>query len=207
MTNLQELYDFYLLTKPSRGKVKSATTLLIHTCKALNKASPEEVTDKLFAEIPDAINEFFYTERHKAVLDKSILAEMIGRYGPKDGWQEPFNVLLNDSDENLRQFTLYSLEYSGSIDSSLVVPYIDKFRSSSDPLMQQIAAHLASKLLCGEETGKMKLSVEGWINNGEKLFVEEISKCLLGFVERRTRVSSGSECEVAYNWLQKKMET
>ncbi len=84
MNNLQELYDVFLATKPYSGKIKSATSMMIHVCKALDLATQEEITSDYFEEVPGALNEYFKNYPLKSTQDKAILAEMIGRVGPDE---------------------------------------------------------------------------------------------------------------------------
>ena len=77
MSNLQELYDFYLETNPSTGKIRNATNFLIHACQAMEVSSPEEIDDDLIEELPSAIDQYFGDNQQKAVHDKGVLAEMI----------------------------------------------------------------------------------------------------------------------------------
>lgn len=201
MQNLQDLYDFYLQTKPSRGKIKSATTLLIHVCKALEVNSAEEISTGFYSEVPPAIEKYYANEPHKAIQDKSILAEMIGRFGPKNGLEDAFDILLEDKDENLRQFTLYSLEYCGCNAQELVVNYVERFRYSTDPLMRYVAAHLTSRMLCCEDNQYIKSQMSSWSGDGDLPFIKEVSTCMVSFLERQSRLNETSNCETALNWL------
>ena len=56
---------------------------MIHVCRALDISSQEEVTAEYFDSIPRALDNFYSSHPTKATLDKSILAEIIGRIGPK----------------------------------------------------------------------------------------------------------------------------
>ncbi|HGY56818.1 MAG TPA: hypothetical protein ENK44_14015 [Caldithrix abyssi] len=201
MRSLQDLYDYYLATKPSRGKVKSATTLLIHICKALRVNSPEDVDSAMYHRIPQALDELFYSARHKSIQDKSILAEMIGRYGPKDGWDEAFDILLDDHDENLRQFTLYALQYIGRSEAELVLPYINRYRKSSDPLMKNVSANLAGKILCSDGADVLKRSLRRWAEEGDMDYIEEIALSLTKFMGRSNPLEDKQRCDVALSWL------
>lgn len=201
MTHLQDLYDYYLKTKPSKGKVKSATTLLIHVCKAFRKSTPEEITFDLFAEIPQAIDDHYKTEQYKALLDKSILAEMIGRYGPRDGWEKTFEILLEDRDENLRQFTLHALEFAGENYLDCVIPYLEKYRSSSDLLMKHISAHIVSILLCSSQAELMKATMFRWTDTGDKSFIEDVARSLKHDLHNCMRTVGHDEHKNALDWL------
>jgi len=201
MQNLQDLYDYYLTTKPSRGKIKAATTLLIHICKALNVNSPEEIGRAMFIRIPQSLDEMYYSTQHKAINDKSTLAEMIGRYGPQNGWDETLEILLDDRDENLRQFTLNTLEYVGKRQPAAVLPYIERFRKSSDPLMRDVSANLAGKVLGFDESDVMKEAVRRWINEGDLDYVREIVESLLRIKERLSPQEETRQYDQAINWL------
>lgn len=205
MHSLQDLYDFFIQTMPSRGKVKSATTLLIHITKAMQVSSTEEIMGDELAEIPYAIDRFYKTSPTKALQDKSVLAEMIGRYGPKDGWEKAFDILLEDPDENLRQFTLYSIEYIADTDPDLLISYIRLFMDSDDLLLKNIAAHLASRLLCGKHHEQMKKMVASWLQDGNVSFLEEMKRTLEICIRRKEKLNQHEACQTAYEWLNSKL--
>ena len=148
MNNLQDLYDFYRQTNPSPGKIKAATVFLIHCCKALNLSNPDDITEDLYQEIPKAIDTLYKHSESQAIQDKSIFAEMIGRFGPKQGWEKVLDILLNDGDENLCQFTLQSLEYYGCENPEEIYPYVERYINSNDPLMVHIASRIFVGMLC-----------------------------------------------------------
>jgi len=174
MKNLQELYDAYLATKPYSGKIKSATAMMIHVCKALNVASQEEVTSDYFTVIPEALSNYFSNYPLKSTQDKGILAEMIGRTGPDGELGELLDILLEDKDENVRQFSLHSLEYIGKDDPDLVLPYIERFRKSENPTMKSMAAHLTSHLSCSQKYETVLEKIEAWFEEGDIGFVQDV---------------------------------
>ena len=112
MNNLQDLYDTYIETRPSSAKIRNATSMMIHVCRALDISAQEEVTTEYFDSIPRALNDFYMAHPTKSTMDKSILAEMIGRIGPKRKLRPLLEKLLTDNDENVRLFTLNSLACS-----------------------------------------------------------------------------------------------
>ena len=142
MNNLQELYDAFLKTAPSDGKIKAATTMMIHVSKALNMASNEEITTEYFVDIPRGLDEFFYNTPPKAMQDKAILSEMIGRIGPLPELRGLLENLLADEDENVRQYALHSLEYYGLTDPAAVIPYVEKYIRGVDPAMVDMTGSL-----------------------------------------------------------------
>ncbi len=202
MQNLQDLYDFYLSTKPSRGKIKAATTLLIHICKALHANSPEEVGQAMFSRIPQSLDEMYYSAQHRAINDKSTLAEMIGRHGPQNGWEETFEILLDDRDENLRQFTLNTLEYVGKRKAAVALPYIERYRKASDPLMRNVSANLAGKILSFDEEEVIKQAVWRWMNEGDAEYVKEIVESLLRIKERLSPKEDSGQYDLTIAWLE-----
>ncbi len=190
MENLLDLYEFYIQTQPSSGKVKSATTMLIHVCKALDVNAPEEVTVDLFEEIPRAIGEFYQSSPGKALHDKSVLAEMIGHYGPRDGWEKPFEYLLNDPDENLRQFTLSALQFYGESHSESIIPYIERYKNSENQLIKDVTANLVGKLLCSEHSEPLKIKLKEWSENGDREFIDNVGRFLENQLSRNENVSN-----------------
>ncbi|NOX89124.1 MAG: hypothetical protein GXO77_08860 [Calditrichaeota bacterium] len=205
MTNLQELYDYYLETNPSTGKIRNATNFLIHVCQAMNVSSPEEVTDEVLVELPPAIDKYFNENRQKAVQDKGILAEMIGRYGPRNGWEEVYEILLKDKDENLRQFTLQALEFCALRQPQLAVPYINKFRKGRNKLMRQVAAILTVRMLCSPQKKNISKELEKWNLEGDQDFIKLICEIL----KRQTQNSFDKPeykklCTDVYEWMTKR---
>ena len=201
MQNLQELYDYYITTKPSQGKLKSASSMLIRVCKVLNLNSPEDITSKYFEKIPSAIDAYHKTSKNLAIQDKSILAEMIGRYGPKDGWENTFNILLTDKDSNLDQFTLHSLEYSGHENYPLTVTYIEKFMHHHDRLMRHVSAHLACNLLCSDRAEDIKIKILDWIDQGNDEFTKSIYESLIGVIKNKSNIKNTAKSQDALKWL------
>jgi len=181
MENLQHLYDYYLKTKPSSGKIRTATTLLIRICKALNTDAPEDITPDIYKQIPPAIDEFYGSSVSKALQDKSMLAEMIGRYGPRNGWEEALEVLLADTDSNLRQFTLQSLGYYSLMKPFKVLPYIEKYKNSDDVEMKNVAVNLLCKLLASEHAADIFDQIHSWPLGDNQVFLNEVKECLTKF--------------------------
>lgn len=201
MQNLQDLYDYYITTKPSQGKLKSASSLLIRVCKVLNLISPEDVNNQYFDKIPDAIDEYHKASDNLAIQDKSILAEMIGRYGPKDGWENTFNILLTDKDSNLNQFTLHSLEYSSLENYPLTISYVEKFMHHHDRLMRHVSAHLVCNLLCSSRTEEIKKKILDWIDQGNDEFNRCIYDSLESVIKNKTNIKNTANCQSAFKWL------
>jgi hypothetical protein len=176
MKNLQDLYDSYLETRPSSGKIKSATAMMIHVCKALDISSQEEVTHEYFESIPGTLDSYFYAHPNKATMDKTILAEMIGRVGPKKKVKKLLDKLLTDEDENVRQFTLHSLEYYGAQNIESILPYIEKFKQSSDDVLLKTAAMLVGNLQCWDKNQIILGHLKKWYDKNDIIFVEEVIK-------------------------------
>ena len=201
MQNLQDLYDYYITTKPSQGKLKAASSMLIRVCKILNLISPEDITSDYYNEIPAAIDQYHKASENLAIQDKSILAEMIGRYGPKDGWEKTFNMLLADKDSNLSQFTLHSLEYSGHENYPLTISYIEKYMHHHDRLMRHVSAHLVCNLLCSDRAEDIKIKITDWIDKGDDEFNKNIYDCLDGVMKNKTNIRNTAQSQAACHWL------
>jgi hypothetical protein len=174
MKNLQELFDAYLKTKPSAEKIRSATSMMIHIGKALDVANQEEINSDYFPEVVRVLDEFFHNSPQKATLDKAILAEMIGRIGPKPGISVILENLLADEDENVRQYTLQSLEYYGKKSPRTVFKYLEKYRKSNDSIMISAAAALAAKVFNSAEFAFVLTQLEHWCAEGDLSFMEEV---------------------------------
>jgi len=201
MQSLQDLYDYYLTTKPSQGKLKSASSMLIRVCKVLNLNSPEDITSEYFKRIPSAIDAYHKTSENLAIQDKSILAEMIGRYGPKDSWENTFDTLLNDRDSNLCQFTLHSLEYSSQENYPLTISYIEKYMHHHDRLMRHVSAHLVCNLLCSEGAEDIKMKIIDWIDQGNDEFSKNIYDCLDSVMQNKTNIRNTAKSQAEFKWL------
>ncbi|APF18675.1 hypothetical protein Calab_3053 [Caldithrix abyssi DSM 13497] len=175
MANLQELFDFYLNTNPTKWKLRNATNLLIHACQALDVNAPDEIDEERLLELPAALDRFFQKTTQKAVHDKGTLAEMIGRFGPIDGLQSVLQQLLNDPDKNLRQFTLQSLEYHAQNNLHNVLPILEHYRKSTDPLMKQVSAIILARLSSLTKWNEqIKQLICDWLREDDASYVQLI---------------------------------
>lgn len=202
-SNLQNLFDDYARSKPSKGKLDAAVKLLIHTSKALNIPSAEEVEEDRFIEIPLAIDAFHLKSKNAAILDKSILAEMIGSYGPRDGWGAVLDQLLDDEDVNLRQYALQTLEVSGKRNPENILPYIEKAIHSKDTLMHNIAAILVARLYCSGHQDYIKALIQQWKSQGKQLFIQEIFNNIHPL---EYALITKSECQIFKAWLKEEFK-
>jgi len=198
MDNLQELFDAYLLTKPSAEKIRAATVMMIHVGKALNVATQEEVTSEYYDEITDAMDDFFAKSPQKATLDKAILAEMIGRIGPGGKLKRIFRKLLSDRDENVRQYALASLEYFGQKRPRTVLDYVDQFRRSDDDNMKMIAIELVAKMLCQGKQKNVFPQLRIWHDEDDGQFVSKIISRVKALNDHDT---CGTGYEAVLKWV------
>ncbi len=199
MQTLQTLFDYYKDTTPSKGKLKEAANVLIHICKAVRVSKPEDIGPDKFENIPHALDLFYGIHKEKAAQDKGIFAEMIGRFGPRAGWEKPFEKLLLDADDNLRQFSLNALEFCGSREPSLIIPYIERTFQSKDILMRTVAAILIGKIYCSGHSAFIKSVILQWKEGDGRLFIQEIYSNL------RFSQQNGIQneaCRSLKNWLQ-----
>ncbi len=203
MKNLQDLYDAYLETRPSTGKVKTASSLLIHVCKALDISSQEEVTSEYFDTIPRALDSFFLAHPTKATMDKTMLAEMVGRVGPKKRVKKLLEKLLTDQDENVRQFSLHSLEYYGTQHPGVILPYINRFRKSSDESMVTTAAMLVGNLQCSEQYMVVLDRIKNWYTSGDTTFVSEALKRMVILRKQKKCDNKFMSIEELKDWCHK----
>ncbi len=192
MVNLQEIFDYYMSTKPTDGKLKNASNLLIHACQALNVNAAEEIDGEQLEALPAALDRFFKNTPQKAIHDKGVLAEMIGRIGPVENLKNVINRLLNDPDENLQQFTLQSLEYHAREHLDDVLPFFDRYRRSQNFLMKEVSANVIARLSSMHSLeNEIKNLMLKWIkdNNQDfiKLIFEEIKKQALNTVDSMER--------------------
>jgi hypothetical protein len=206
MRNLQDLYDLYIETRPSAGKIKTATFMLIHVCRALDISSQEEVTSEYFESIPQALDSFFHAHPLKSTLDKTMLAEMIGRVGPKKSVKNLLEKLLTDEDENVRQFSLNCLEYYGIKNPSSILPYIEKYRNSSDEEMLVTAAMLVGNIQCSEQNEMILKKIKKWYKNGDIAFVQEVTKRMVVLRRQRKCEEKYMDLDQLTNWLNKYCE-
>ncbi len=146
MANLQEIFNFYINTNPTEWKLRNASNLLIHACQALNVNFAEEIDEELLEELPEALDRLFKNSPQKAIHDKGMIAEMLGRFGPREKLKNVINRLLNDPDENLQQFTLQSLEYYARVNFQAVLPYFERYGKSNNTLLKQVSAIMIARL-------------------------------------------------------------
>lgn len=184
MNNLQELYDAFLATKPYSGKIKSATSMMIHVCKALDLPTQEEVTADYFEDIPGALNEHFINYPLKSTQDKAILAEMIGRVGTDESLLKLLDKLLTDSDENVRQYSLHSLGYFGKDYPEKVMPFVERFRKSNDYTMKSVAAHLLTHLASSGNQEFIFSKLKKWFIEGDLEFVKDVSQRIVDTIKK-----------------------
>lgn len=196
MSNLQKLHDFYLTTRPNVGKVQSASKLLIRLCKQLKLDSAEAITPELYSILAESIGIYYKKDFHKAIQDKSILAEMIGAFGPIDGWERALEPLLIDRDSNLRQFSFQALEYVAMRKPKLITPYIERYKDSDDLLMQTVAARLMSRIYSPENADFFIQKIKRWSEEGSfeflKMLDKNIKKCIKrqeGFTQEASHIS------------------
>ena len=203
MKNLQDLYDAYIETRPSSGKIKTATSMLIHVCKALEISSQEEVTSEYFESIPHALDSYFFAHPMKATLDKTMLAEMIGRVGPKKSVKKLLEKLLTDKDENVRQFALNCLEYYGIKKPSSILPYIEKYRNSTDEEMLITAAMIVGNIQCSDQHEMILEKIKKWYKNRDTAFVQEVIKRMIMLRRQRKCDKKYMDLDQLEIWLNK----
>lgn len=203
MRNLQDLYDAYIETRPSSGKIKTATSMLIHVCKALDISSQEEVTSEYFDSIPQSLDSYFRAHPLKSTLDKTMLAEMIGRVGPKKSVKNLLEKLLTDKDENVRQFSLNCLEYYGIKKPSSILPYVEKYRNSTDEEMLVTAAMLVGNMQCSDQHEMILGKIKKWYKNGDITFVREVIKRMIALRRQNKCDPKYMDLNQLENWLNK----
>jgi len=184
MTNLQDLHDFYLSTKPNTLKVQTSSKFLIRLCLHLKLDTPEQITIDFYKTLPQIVDEYYHDDFHKAIQDKSMLAEMIGRYGPKDGWEKALDTLLKDDDSNLRQFSFQSLEFCGMEDPMLILPYIEKYKNSKNELMHAVAARIFSKIYSVQHKDLFIKLLSHWNNKNSFEFLSLLHKNIEKAIKR-----------------------
>lgn len=174
MNNIQEIFDAYIRTKPSGEKIRSATSMMIHLGKALNVSTQEEITDEYYEEICPALDEFFAKTPQKAILDKAMLAEMIGRIGPRPKINRILKSLLVDKNENVRQYALKSLEFSGMSKPKSVIPFIEQHIHSDEEDLVTTAEYLAAKMMCSKKNKIIIDQINLWYKKGEREMITAI---------------------------------
>jgi hypothetical protein len=182
MRNLQELFDAYLRTEPTAEKIKAATSMLIHIGKALNVPNQEEINREFYSDITRALDDYFVKTPSKARLDKAILAEMIGRVGLKPSVKPILENLLDDQDENVRQFTLQSLEYHGCKNPKAVLSIIGRYGRSEDQAMAAASVYLAAKLACADCSPLILDRLLQWYKRGARTFTADILKQIIHLI-------------------------
>jgi|GEM_PF-1649165 len=203
MRNLQELFDAYLRTEPTTEKIKTATSMLIHIGKALNVPNQEEINREFYPDITRSLDEYFLKTPTKARLDKAILAEMISRVGLLPSLKPIIENLLNDPDENVRQFTLQNLEYHGCKNPKVVLPIIDKYRKSDDRNMASTAAYLTAKLACSDCSPLILDRLASWYKKGAHTFVGDVLKEIIHLVNKGACENRNLDLVKLKDWTKK----
>jgi hypothetical protein len=203
MRNLQELFDAYLRTEPTAEKIKSATSMLIHIGKALNVPTQEEINREYYTDITRALDDYFSKTPAKARLDKAILAEMIGRVGLKPSLKPILTDLLNDRDENVRQFALQSLEYHGCKNPKAILSVIDKYRKSDDDAMVSSTAYLTAKLVCSNFSQLILDRMARWYKQGSHIFVADVLKRTIYLLNKGNCGNGSPDLTKLKDWTRK----
>ncbi len=184
MSSLQKLHDVYLKTRPATRKVQTTSQLLIRLCRTLNMDGPQDITPEYYAQLPAVIDGYCNGNVHKAIQDKSTLAEMIGRYGPSDGWEKALDILLKDKDQNLRQFVLQSMEYITRRQPENIIPYIEKFIDGDDALLTDVAARLISRSISEAHKDFFEKCIDDWESRRQFDFLALVKKNMAVYIRR-----------------------
>lgn len=175
--------------------------MMIHLGKALNVANQEEITDEYYEEICPALDEFFIKTPQRAILDKAILAEMIGRIGPRPKINRILKSLLIDKNENVRQYALKSLEYSGLVKPKSVIPFIEKHIHSSEEDLVTTSEYLAAKMLCSEKNEFIINSINSWYQKGERDIIISIMNRVLYLMQNDMCDTGVLNQDVILGWI------
>jgi uncharacterized membrane protein YheB (UPF0754 family) len=202
MNNIQEIFDAYLKTRPSAEKIRSATSMMIHLGKALNVNTQEEITAEYYDEICQSLDEFFSKTPQKAILDKAILAEMIGRIGPRPKINRILKSLLLDKNENVRQYALRSLEFSGPSKPRSVIPFIEQQMKSSDPDMVTTAEYMTAKIICSAKHKYVLEKLQSWYDKGNEKFIQEAVKRTFYLIDHELCDDKNLSKDVIHKWIE-----
>jgi hypothetical protein len=202
MNNIQEIFDAYLRTKPSAEKIRSATSMMIHLGKALNVNTQEEITSEYYDEICQSLDDFFSKAPQKAILDKAILAEMIGRVGPGPKINQILKSLLLDKNEHVRQYALKSLEFSGGSKPRSVIPLIEQQMKSDDPDMVTTAEYLTAKIICSGRNKFVLKKLNSWYNDGNEKFIREAVGRAFYLIENKLCEDKNLSRQLILEWLE-----
>ena len=203
MNNIQEIFDAYLQTMPTAEKIKSATSMMIHLGKALNVTTQEEITNEYYDEICPALDELFVKNPQKAILDKAILAEMIGRVGPGPKINRILKNLLVDKNENVRQYALKSLEFSSLIKPKSVMPFIEKHIHSDEEDLVTTAEYLAAKILCSKKNQIIIKRINSWYKKDERDIISTIMSRVHYLMQNDMCDGNVLNKDTIINWIKK----
>jgi hypothetical protein len=131
-----------------------------------------------------------------------MLAEMIGRVGPKKSVKNLLEKLLTDEDENVRQFSLNCLEYYGIKKPSSILPYIEKYRNSNDEEMLITAAMLVGNMQCSDKNELILEKIKKWYKNGDITFVQEVIKRMVMLRRQKKCDQKYMDLNQLERWLQ-----
>jgi len=203
MSDLQQLHDFYLTTKPSARKVQTASQVLIRLCKQLNVDGPSDINEGYYTEIPAAVDTYYENDIHKAIQDKSVIAEMVGRYGPRDGYEIIMEKLLEEADSNLRQFCIQAMEYAGRKDFTLVAGYIDRYKNSDEQVMREVVARMVSRIFNAGNEKFIHEKIIEWMEQKEIAFLLQIKQNFSNYIRQKEDFANDASYRHFYDWLNK----
>ncbi len=201
MSDLQQLHDYYLTTKPAARKVKNASQVLIRLCKELNVDSPSLITDEFYPELTKVVDSYYEHDIHKAIQDKSVLAEMVGRYGLRDGYEIIMEKLLEEKDSNLKQFCIQAMEYSARQDISFVESYIERYKNSDESVMRSVVARMVSRIYNEKTAPIIRNKILQWIEEKEIDFLLEIKKSFAHYIRQKEDFANSPQYLQFYDWL------
>lgn len=175
--------------------------MMIHICKAFDVDTQEEISQDYFEEIPAALDEYFFNYPLKSTQDKAILAEMIGRVGPLPQLTGLLDKLLTDKDENVRQYSLHSLEYHGKENPLEIMPYIERFQLTNDTVMVMMAAHLCVDISCTDNYALILEKLREWHTEGKTSFVKYVLKLMVKARKDRLCKNNDLDLEKLQLWM------
>jgi len=203
MSSLQQLHDAYIKTRPTGRKVQTTSQLLIRLCRKMDLDGPQDITPEYYGQLPGVIDRYCQGNIHKAIQDKSTLAEMIGRHGPIDGWEKTLDVLLTEPDSNLRQFVLQSLEYIAVRKPEIIIPYIEKYLNGEDPLLSNVGARVISRSLTADSQSYIEMQLSEWEEKKQFNFLALIKKHMAVYIRRADDFAKDPFYKIIYDRLTK----
>jgi hypothetical protein len=116
---------------------------------------------------------------------------------------EYYDEMLVDKNENVRQYALKSLEFSGLIKPKSVMPFIEKHIHSDEEDLVTTAEYLAAKILCSEKNKIIIERINSWYKKGERDIISTIMNRVHYLMQNDMCDENVLNKDTIINWIKK----